>query len=124
MSHLKVSIQLVKFIPIISTLAIIISFVLILFGISIINLISIPLATPMLMCVLLYSLSMAFKFCKWHRVLIANLLLIALISWINITFYRFPNLLIIRTVLLISTMSILVALILYYKYGCFIKSTK
>jgi len=119
MNYLRVSIRLIKLFPIISTLAIIIAFVLMLSGVSIINLISIPTASPMFVCVLLYFLSKAFKFCKWHRILIINLFLVALISWINLEFYRLSNILIIRIVLLISTTSILVATILYFKYGCF-----
>lgn len=124
MNYLRVSIQFVKFAPIISTLAIIFSLAFTLLGSSLIYSLSMTVSTSILMCLLLYCLSKSFRFCMWHRVLICNLFAVALISWINIAFYRLPNLLIIRSVLLISTMSILVASILYYKYGCFTNSIK
>jgi len=119
MNHLRVGIQFVKFAPIISTLAIIFSLVITLLGSSLIYSLSMTVSTSILMCLLLYCLSKAFKFCAWHRVLIINLFFVALISWINLEFYRLPNILIIRIVLLISTTSALVATILYFKYGCF-----
>lgn len=122
MNYLKFGIQLLKWLPVISTLAIIISFILILNGISVISLLSHPLSCAMLPCVLIFVFSKIFRFCRWHRILIVNLFVVALISWINANFYRLPNLEFIRTILLITSLSGVISTILYLNHGCFKKA--
>ena len=115
---IRSTITLIKWMPIVLTISILLSFIFILCDVVIIKLLY-PLTSSLIMTVLLFMLSIVFKFCKWHRLLIMNLFFVALITWINSAFYRFPNLTIVHIILTTSTIASIVSLLLYKKYGCF-----
>lgn len=122
MNYFRVGIQLLKWLPVVSTLAIIVSFAFLLNGIEIVKLISHPLACPMLPCTVLFVFSKMFKFCLWHRILIGNLFLVATITYINVNFRPFTDSTFIWITLLISSVSCIVSLILYIHCGTFKKA--
>ena len=124
MKHAVLCIKFIKWFPIISTLAIIVSFIFALFNISIIiNILSYPFSSPIATCLLLFIFSKLFKFCIWHRILISNLLLIAIFSWINSLYKICSDLTILWIILLIASISSLLSLIIYSQYGCFRNSS-
>ena len=114
MNNAKLCIETVKLLPIISTIAIIISFIFLLFKITIIlNILSYPLSGSIAFCLLLLFLSKLFKFCKWHRVLILNLLFISIFSWINSLHRLASDFTTIWIILLASSLSALLSIILF-----------
>lgn len=118
MNTASLGIALVKWFPIISTLVIIISFSAALIDVPIIvNILSYPFGAPINTCILLLVLSKVFKFCIWHRVLIVNLLIIAIFAWINCIYRISSDLTNIWIILLIASISALLSLIIYLQYG-------
>ena len=118
MNTASLGIALVKWFPIISTLVIIISFSAALINVPIIvNILSYPFGAPINTCILLLVLSKVFKFCIWHRVLIVNLLIIAIFAWINCIYRISSDLTNIWIILLIASISALLSLIIYSQYG-------
>lgn len=118
MNTASLGIALVKWFPIISTLVIIISFSAALINVPIIvNILSYPFGAPINTCILLLVLSKVFKFCIWHRVLIVNLLIIAIFAWINCIYRISSDLTNIWIILLIASISALLSLIIYLQYG-------
>jgi len=63
-------------------------------------------------------LSIKYKFCVWHRVLIYNLMLINILEWINNRFNVFSNKQVIYTMIVLLCFTILTSIILRFKYGC------
>jgi len=118
----KFCINLVRCIPILSTFCIIISLIFALFEINIVK-IFYPFSSSIITGILLYSLSKIFKFCLWHRVLIINLLLVASFTWINTLFKLTSNLMTIRMMLLITSLSSILALIIFIKNGSIRKTS-
>lgn len=117
MNNTSFCISTIKWFPIITTLAIIISFIFALFNIFItIKILSYPVSAPIFFCVLLFSLSKLFKFCMWHRILIINLLSVAIFSWINSLHRLASDLNTIWIILLSSSLSALLSIIFFFIY--------
>lgn len=111
-----ICIKILKWFPIISTLAIIISFIFALFDITImIKILSYPFSTPIFTCILLIPLSKLFRFCKWHRILIYNLLLVAIFSYVNSLCRIASSLTTLWIILLITSIASLLSFICYRK---------
>jgi len=120
MKPVGLCIKFIKWFPIISTIAIIVSFIFALFNIPvIINILSYPVSSPISTCILLLLFSKVFKFCMWHRILIINLLIIAIFSWINSLHRITTDMETIWIILLIASISALSSLIIYSQYGWF-----
>jgi hypothetical protein len=66
-----------------------------------------------------YRMSINHKFCNWHKVLIINLATGAIFAFIDREFLGLIPVTYIRVLLLMSSFSIVTALILYFKFGCF-----
>lgn len=72
-----------------------------------------------LLDVVLFNLSKRFKFCAWHRILIANLMVQAAIqiidAWTDFTIEYAIIIMVSSIVLIVSS---ILSTILYFKYGC------
>lgn len=68
----------------------------------------------------LYNLSKRFKFCAWHRVLILNLIGVAILSFFLV---KYPEMMSSWTAMYLMSgawiVSAITSTILYFKYGCF-----
>ncbi len=68
---------------------------------------------------ILYNLSKRFKFCAWHRVLILNLMGVAILSFFLM---KYPEMMSSRTAMYLMSgawiVSAITSTILYFKYGC------
>ena len=113
------TITVIKYWPVVTTLVIMLAFVFELLEMSIFNVLSPLFGCSLFMAICFYFISKLLRFCLWHRILIINLIVISVITFVNINIYRFQNIIVIQTCLLVSCISIITSLILYLKYGCF-----
>lgn len=69
---------------------------------------------------ILYNLSKRFEFCAWHRVLILNLIGVAILSFFLV---KYPEMMSSWTAMYLMSgawiVSAITSTILYFKYGCF-----
>ena len=121
---MRLAILSVKYLPAIMTLLLIVQCLLSLADVEYSNLISTIYGHSILYNLLLLSLSYAFRFCLWHRILIVNLIFINIIEWIDVNIYEFEALDYVLSILLLSLLTSLVSTILYFKYGCFSRNIK
>lgn len=70
-------------------------------------------------------LSYKFRFCKWHRALIFNMMFLICLEWMEVNFLVIDDVILYVRVLLLSTVcSLIFSAILYYKHGCNKTSTQ
>ena len=117
-------IQLVKWWPVLTTFAVMIGMVTILFNVNTYSFI-----TPIFGCSLFTSIcwwyfSKAFKFCFWHRLFIINLALISLIVLFDKNVHQIGFIFYVRGLILLCCSTILASASLYFRYGCFEKKLK
>lgn len=116
---MKASVRLLKITPIVLTLYVAIVMVLSLLNVEVVILDRV-FSHSVFMDVFLFHFSKRFKFCAWHRILIVNLLLQAIIQmidvWSDFTIEYTIMIMISSVVLLVSS---ILSTILYFKYGCF-----
>ncbi len=70
---------------------------------------------------LLMPFSYAFHFCKWHRLLILNMIVYNVTEWINVNLIHFNSLIYIWIMLIFMSSISLFSAYLYLHYGCFKK---
>ena len=123
---MKQSINNVKWYPIIANIVILIAFLFALIDIKIYDITSPLFGTCLLISHYWWRFSIDFKFCVWHRVLIANLALVSSIVLLNniatmfncnIKYETF-----IRLILFITIILSLIATKIYHKHGTFKKA--
>lgn len=121
------SINYIKWWPIITNLVILVAFLFALFGIKIYDITSPLFGVCLLMCYYWWRFSIDFKFCLWHRILIANLSIVSIVVLFNNIAIRFDcgikNLTLIRLVLSTTIVLSLIAFKIYYKNGTFKKTS-
>lgn len=115
---MKISVRLLKITPIVLTLYVAIVMLLSLLNIEIVILDRV-FGHSIFMDVLLFHFSKRFKFCAWHRILIINLLLQAIIQIIDVwSDFTIEYIIIIMVSSVILLGSSILSTILYFKYGC------
>jgi hypothetical protein len=67
----------------------------------------------------LFSASLSFRFCLWHKVLILNMTICLIIEYLNNKGLFLPD--IFDTIIKLTLFSIILSSILYYKNGCYSK---
>jgi hypothetical protein len=109
----------IKYIPVILNLTLILGCLFALLYIDINHVNKLLSGSGLLVDFAWYRMSLKHKFCEWHRVLIYNMAAGAIFAFIDREFLGLIPVTYIRVLLLMSSFSIVTALILYFKYGCF-----
>ena len=113
-------ISLIKIYPIVVTLSITIGLLCAITGVSISNFTYPIFGHSLLMDMMILIMSIRFKFCKWHQILILNLIAIISIEWLSVNVGFIPDTHdYIATLTALMSITILISTILYYKHGCF-----
>jgi len=117
------SIRNIKMWPITTNFVIFVAFLFALFDTKIYDITSPLFGVCLYASYCWYGFSVDFKFCKWHRVLIANLALVSVVVLLNNIAIRFDSgiekLTLIRLILSSTTLFSFIATILYFKHGLF-----
>jgi len=112
------SIEIIKVVPIIITMWLLVVTTLLLNHVKHADLEYSILGHSLIYNVSWLCLSIKYRFCIWHRVLIYNLILINILEWINNRFQVFTNKEVIYTMTVLLCVTIFISLILKFKYGC------
>lgn len=71
---------------------------------------------------IMWVFSIKMHFCRWHRVLLANLMFVMVVTWFDVNLLCFPDAVqYLSWILSITAASVVLAAILYSRYGCFKK---
>ena len=111
---MKRSIAIIKYLPVIMNISIVIG--------CILSLLYIPNASFMhplfgfsiLISIALWFLSLDFKFCNWHRVLIVNIFITSLIVFIDKNIHSFESITYIRILLISTALASFISALLYF----------
>ena len=117
---MKRIVRLIKIYPIVVTLVISIGLMLCIAGINISNITYPIFGHSIFANLIMMIISIKLRFCRWHQILIGNLLLIISIEWLSVNVGFIPDAMAYITIISATTStSILMSSILYYKHGCF-----
>ena len=116
-------IEVIKIVPIIITMWLLIVTILILLHVKNADLEYSILGHSLIYNIGWLCISIKNKFCIWHRVLLYNLILINLLEWFNNRFHIFTNKDIVSTMIILLCTTIIISVILRFKYGSIKKTT-
>lgn len=112
---IKNLVLLIKISPIIMNLIIVVELIFYLLHISVCSYIYPIFGHSLYFNILLLILAETFKFCMWNKILIHNLILIIIMEWISVNVIHINAYLYIYLILSISTITMIVSTLLYYK---------
>lgn len=112
---MKRSVKIVKYVPIVMNIAIMIGCILSLCYVQSSSFMHPLFGFSVLVSIALWFLSVDFKFCAWHRILIVNIFVVSLIVFIDKNIYSFRNLTYIRILMISTVMSSFISALLFLK---------
>jgi hypothetical protein len=111
---MRAILKIVKYWPVVTNLSVATAFGFALINIHISSYLSPLLGTSIITALCFLMLSMYFKFCWWHRILIINLIAVSLIVFIDKNIYSFESITYIRIVLFSTISAMLISGFLYF----------